>query len=164
MLDDDFTEQFADTLRRAGEALEANGYDVEVYGAQLWNPDVGYGFSSFADTPEESIDGALDEVEEEGPLKFEFSVDGDEFRDAVYGDADVGDVVSQNVGNIVYQRLHGLVEIDEPMTDQTHWQGEPLDEEIPAMPMLIRYIPDENEGYFEVGLLEVHPPTHLKMA
>jgi len=165
MLDDDFPEQFADTLRKAGEALEANGYDVEVYGTGLWNPEEGYVFSGHADTPEEALDSALDDVEETGPLEFRFSLDGDEFRDTVYGDAGIDDVVSRNVGNIVHQRIEGSIEIEEPMTNQIHGRGpddvRELDYEIPAMPMNISYTPDEDGGYFEVGPLDVHPPyTH----
>lgn len=146
MVADDFPTQFADTLRAAGQTLEEHGYDVVAYGASISDTqDIQH--TDFADTPEEALDAALDATSED---RLQVYVDGSTLQNAVQGEDDWDDVV--------YQTVRGQIEIDEPMLDQPDWADEPLDEPVHAFGTVIRYVPDNDDGYFEVGNEDVQPP------
>jgi hypothetical protein len=104
--------------------------------------------SDFAETPDEALEGVLDEAADGDRL--EVYLEGDALRDAVYDDDDLEDVV--------YQTVRGQIEIDNPMTDQAAWQDERLEKDIPAVVTVVRYVPDSDDGYFEVGHAEFNPP------
>jgi hypothetical protein len=153
MVTDDFPTRFAETLRNAGETLEDKGYTVHGYEASILDYDL-LQHSDAAETPEEALEDVLDTAADGDKLKVALA--GETLRDAVYGDDDLED--------IIYYTVRGQINLENPTTDQFAEQDEPLDYEIPGIETVIRYIPDEDDGSFEILHEQINPPYTVEDA
>jgi len=142
MSQEHFRNKFEEVLKKAGETLENNGYDILDYKALVKDQD-GYHNFNFADNPEEALDKTLEETR-----------DGDQLYIAVKGD-EINDIVNNELdpAKLVYRNVCGGIDLDEPTT-QPEWANEP----ILAFGTTVSYIPDFPNDYFEVGTAETQPP------
>lgn len=137
----EFREEFVDQMKTGAEALEDAGYDIIKYHGSIISD------SEFiqgsGDAPDEALENTLSELESNRDLFFH--VTSDEFSEVLQGERDAE--------SVLYRNLRGVIEIDEPMTDEPPY----VDEPIPAFQTEIRYIPDQPD-YWEVSTGVTKPP------
>lgn len=137
----EFGKDFVDQMETGAEALEGAGYDIIKYHGNITSDSEL--IQGIGDTPDEALENTLSELESRRDLFFH--VTSDEFSKALQGE--------QDAESLLYRNLRGVIEIDEPMTDEPSYANEP----IPAFQTEIRYIPDQPD-YWEVSTGVTRPP------
>jgi len=142
MSQEHFRNKFEEVLKKAGETLENNGYNIQKYQSFVQDRNGKHHFN-YAGNPLAALDQTLEETK-----------NGEQMYIAVKGD-EISDIVNNELdpANLIYRNVCGGIDLDEPTT-QPEWANEPL----PAFGTSVSYIPDFPDDYFEIGTAETHPP------
>jgi hypothetical protein len=139
-----FEESFTKNMRKAGEALEENGYDIVDYHAFVREHDSGIQHANHADSPDQALEATLDEI---SGAEIAVNIDGADLAEMARGQGDLSQAL--------YQTVNGGISTSEPTVTREEWTGEQ-----PAFGTIIHYTPQPEDDYFTVGTSEtIHPYT-----